>query len=528
MQISKLFPLLTGILLSSCAQIIPPTGGDKDIQPPTLLFANPANETVNFNSSVIELQFDEYIQLKDVNQELLISPPLKSRPRIIQKKRGLFVYFEEELLPNTTYSLNFGQSISDLNEGNVLPFRYVFSTGSVLDSMFIAGKVIDAQTGEGVSGAKVMMYDRNIDSLPLTERPLYFSKSSKDGTFRATNMKAGDYKVFVLEESNGNYLYDSEDERIAFNEIPVASVSVDSLAAPLRLMLAAEYHQPKFIDFQRSDSTGLLVVFPNKPWADVSVNYAGPGSVMYHKDSSSDSLRVWIDNELLPGKHEVIISNNEIAIDTLEIEVFADLNKKLPVKCLTGPRFKPSEGIEFSTDPRVKVLDIDLVQLLEDSISIPFDLKAGSWPGTWEVSSNFKDLRTYELSVNPSAITYGYKTNDTLVCKSSVHPADFYGNLNLNMQSVVCSNCIIQLLDGKGQIISSSALTAEYQKLTFKDLLPDNYKLRILKDRNSDGIFSTVKYLQGVQPEEYMYYPKPINVRSNWDMEITWELINFD
>jgi len=528
MQISKLFPLHIGILLSACAQIIPPTGGEKDVEAPTLLFANPPNETVNFNSSTIELQFDEYIQLKDVNQELLISPPLKSKPKVVQKKRGLFVSFDEELLPNTTYSLHFGQSISDLNEGNVLPLRYVFSTGPVLDSMFIAGKVIDAQTGEGISGAKVMLYERNIDSLPLLERPLYFAKSTKDGSFRATNLKAGVYKIFALEESNGNYLYDSEDERIAFSDAAVAAVSNDSLSLPLRLMLAAEYHQPKFIDFQRRDSDGLLVAFPDKPWAEVSVEYSGPGSVIYQKDKNTDSLRIWLDYELLPGKHEVIISNNEEALDTLEIEVLGDLDKKLLANCITGPRFKPEDGIAFSTDPRVKSVNVDLVQLMGDSVPIPFELNPGNWPGTWTVSADFKDVSNYELTMKPLALTYGYKSNDTLVCSTSAHPLAFYGNLNLSLQIKSCPNCILQLLNNKDEVVSSSTPTEENQKFDFKELFPGNYKIRILKDQDLNGKLSPPKYLQNIQPEVFIYYPKPINVRSNWDMEITWELISLD
>ncbi|MEO0403275.1 MAG: Ig-like domain-containing protein, partial [Bacteroidota bacterium] len=197
------------ICLCACAKVVPPDGGDVDKTPPNLILVSPPNYTTNFQSETIYLEFDEFVQLSDVYNQLVVSPPLEQRPEIRIKKKGVILELKELLKSNTTYTFNFGSGIGDLTENNSAEeLVYVISTGDVLDSLRVDGLVRDAFTNEAVEGAKVMLYQSNEDSLPKTTKPFYFGLTKADGSFSIQNMAQGNYKTFILKEANNNYLFD--------------------------------------------------------------------------------------------------------------------------------------------------------------------------------------------------------------------------------------------------------------------------------------------------------------------------------
>jgi hypothetical protein len=169
------------LLLFGCAQQVAPTGGPKDKTPPGILAEIPANLSTEFSAKEIVISFDEYIQLTSPTEQVVISPPMLKSPSYKLNQKSLVLKFEQELTPNTTYTINFGEAIRDNNEGNILAnYTYVFSTGAYLDSMQVKGKLIDAITGEPEKDALVMLYKSDIDSLPLNSLPDYFTRSSED------------------------------------------------------------------------------------------------------------------------------------------------------------------------------------------------------------------------------------------------------------------------------------------------------------------------------------------------------------
>lgn len=201
----------------SCANPVAPTGGPRDSDPPKMLRSVPENGSVNFKENEITIYFDEYIQLKGLQQSFLSSPPFKKVPETRVKGKSLVIRLTEELRDNTTYTLFFGNSITDLNEGNPIQnFRYVFSTGPVLDSMEIAGKVMNAYSLKPEKDIFVMLYDDFRDSIPYLERPYYVSKTDDDGLFYFTNLRNVPYKIFALSDMNANLIYDLPNEEIAF------------------------------------------------------------------------------------------------------------------------------------------------------------------------------------------------------------------------------------------------------------------------------------------------------------------------
>lgn len=218
------------LLLVCCANPVAPTGGPQDTEPPLLLLAEPENGAVNFEMDEIRLTFNEFVQLKGLQQQFLSSPPFIKNPETKVRGKTLFIDLDEDLRPNTTYSLYFGDAIVDFTEGNPLSnFRYVFSTGPVLDSMEMEGKIFNAYTLKPEKDVFVMLYDDYRDSIPYLERPYYISRTNEEGLFKFTNLRDIPYKIFALRDVNANLIYDQPNEEIGFIDslvYPVAPVRI--------------------------------------------------------------------------------------------------------------------------------------------------------------------------------------------------------------------------------------------------------------------------------------------------------------
>ena len=240
--------LLTAFLAQRCANAVAPTGGPQDTTPPVVVEAVPENHSINFTGKKIEITFDEYISLENANQNVMISPPLSEKPDIKLKNKTVIVKFKESLAPNTTYTINFGSSIKDLHEGNAFKdYIYSFSTGDHIDTLRIAGKLLNAEDKKPVENVYVSLYDAdrdNLDSLPLSTIPNYITKTDKEGNFRLDGLADKNYLVFALKDANSNLYFDLPNEEVAFLDTlvhasypwtapkpqPLDSTMIDSLA----------------------------------------------------------------------------------------------------------------------------------------------------------------------------------------------------------------------------------------------------------------------------------------------------------
>lgn len=209
--------LLSVLLFSRCAKIVAPTGGPKDEEHPLIVEAEPPFNSVNFDSKTINITFNEFIQLKDLNSNLVVSPPLEEKPKATIKGKTLEIELLSELLDSTTYNLYFGNSVQDYNEGNPIEnFEYVFSTGDFIDSLSIKGQVINSYNLLPEEGVFVMLYKDYEDSVPIKQLPVHISKTNKEGFFQINNISNNKFKLFCLRDLNKNYLFDLPNEDIAF------------------------------------------------------------------------------------------------------------------------------------------------------------------------------------------------------------------------------------------------------------------------------------------------------------------------
>ena len=211
--------ILSLLIIASCAKVSSPSGGARDEQPPKILSINPENESVNFEGRSFEIVFDEYFILDNVDQVLMVSPPLKEKPKIKTHGKKLIVelHEDEELNDNMTYSFNFLNSIKDLNENNPIEnFKYVFSTGNVIDSLSVTGSIYDAFNLEAGEEILVLLHSEMDDTVPATLLPSYVTRASANGKFRIDNITAGEYKIYGLKDDNNNKKYDLLTETFAF------------------------------------------------------------------------------------------------------------------------------------------------------------------------------------------------------------------------------------------------------------------------------------------------------------------------
>jgi hypothetical protein len=209
-----------------CAQQGSPTGGPKDEDPPVVLQTTPVNYSTNFNTKKITITFDEYLDMGNFTQELVVSPPMEEKPEVRLRNKMLIIEFEEQLKEDVTYTFNFGEGIKDLNEKNVLlNYEFVFSTGDYLDSLSVKGTLRNAfDLTLPETPVNVMLYTEMQDSIPLKKIPYYVGRADKEGNFAVNNLKAGIYKIFVLKDGNNNFLFDMPDEQIAFLD---SSLTID-------------------------------------------------------------------------------------------------------------------------------------------------------------------------------------------------------------------------------------------------------------------------------------------------------------
>lgn len=207
---------------AGCAQIGAPTGGTRDSLAPVLVRATPGLKALNFRGNRITLTFDEYVELQEIQNNLLVSPLPKSNPIINSGLKTISIRLRDSLLPNTTYSIQFNNAIRDVNEGNIYPnFTYVFSTGNTIDSLSLAGKVMLAESGLADSTMSVLLYRNTSDSAVQKLKPDYMARLKGDGSFLFENLPPTSFKIYALKDGDGSKNYNGKSELFAFYESAV-------------------------------------------------------------------------------------------------------------------------------------------------------------------------------------------------------------------------------------------------------------------------------------------------------------------
>lgn len=517
--------IIVSIYLISCAQRSALSGGDKDILPPEVKEITPANESTNFIEKTITVEFNEFISLTNLTSQLIVSPLMEETPEITVKGKKLVIKIKGELKPNTTYSLNFGDAIQDITERNIYPnYKYVFSTGSFIDSLNFSGNVIGAFDLIPKESIFVMLYDEFEDSIPQTKKPRYIAKTDKDGQFQITNISKGEYKLFALNDINSNYLFDLPNEEIGFyNEL----VQIDSSLADNKIYIFTENTDLQYVTKSSNAAYGKIEIEFNLPTDSISI--------VSLNEEVSLGLEEFTENKKMttywlaePFSSEILnlaVYNNGKVIDTLAIELKNSeilVDSTLSVTTNLGAKFDLNKIIQFTSAYPLAFIDTVKINLLEDSLKVDFKFVQDSLNiRKYNLEYNFKEKTNYTLFVEPNTFKGIYRLeNDTILKTFKTKRESDYGNLVLNVSPPFTENYIIHFLL-KNKIVETRYGAG---KTTFKFdyLAAGDYGVKLIVDNNNNKEWDTGNYTDKIQPEKVIYYEGNISIQENWGNKIDW------
>ena len=521
------------VLMAGCAKTGRPDGGPKDSIPPIIVKSNPENFTTSFDKDEIRIYFNEYIRLKDLQQNLIISPPLKYQPLItpLNTSKVLKIRIQDTLLPETTYSINFGKSIVDNNEENSFDyFKYVFSTGSYIDSLTLSGRISDPLLRNPEDPATVMLYpydESTRDSIIFNELPTYIT-STRDSSYswQLENVKAGRYLLVALNESSSNYTYQPETDQIGYIGTPIELPADTSYVlklfrqeAPYEIARPTQLNK-RHIIFGYQGLEDTLVV---EPLGSMPEDFE---SRVYF-DQKSDTLHYWFKPAL---DHEVMdtvyfTARHKTQLDTVLVrlkDLYAD---SLMVNKLGSNVVKPKDTVFFGLNTPLDSLDREKISVMDqDSTQVPFEFLPDMKYNRAGLLFSIEDDKIYHMTLLPGSITDFYEeTNDTLKYAVRSQPVSDYGTLALNLPSGLEYPLTLQLVDSRYQVGKQQYLT-EPQDLYFDYINPGIYYVRILVDKNKNGRWDSGNYVLGLQPEPVFFDKRAIEVRANWSLNETVKL----
>jgi uncharacterized protein (DUF2141 family) len=545
-QLRLLSLLITAVVLYGCATESVPLGGPEDKTPPELKAANPPDKTINFKGNKIQLEFNEFIQSSSGFNQTIISPATKEKPDIKANRKTVTIKLKEELQPNTTYTINFGDDIKDINQGNLLSnFTYVFSTGSYIDSQSISGKAITAEDGNAADGYIVSLYNEDSVTGILNSKPLYFTKTNSLGIYKIQNIKPAKYRVFVLKDQNFNYLYDQPNERIGFANDAIDLT--DSVPAQVNLTAFAEKKKKVSLLNVKSTEPGKAIIMYSAPINSLKLSGTLVDSgYKLSEYPTKDTLTVCFSN-YYTKEAELFLTANDTLIDTVRLEckfVSKDsaLAGKLKPLFIVNQSIKVDKGRDLSpstvaralygslkinlTRPVTEINKSKGIQIIDSAtqkalpVEYSLDEKTAQ---TLELNFERKEKNTYTLIIPDSCFLdiFGFWNNEIRL-NFRTNAKEDYGNIHLKLSVAdVSKHYVVKLLNPTDEVIKTitvhNSATIE-ENLT--NLPAGNYHITVLEDTNGNGVWDTGSLQFRMQPEKYIPFKDVHTLKGGWDLDV--------
>lgn len=534
-----------------CANVVSPTGGPKDTVPPIVLYSTPQNQATDFSDREIHITFDEYVTLNNPNKNILISPPLDNNPEYKLSGKSLIIKFKESLKSDVTYSVNFGEAIKDLHEGNVFKdYSFVFSTGENIDTLTLQGKVLQAFDHKPSADFFVMLYANDndsvkIDSLPYLSKPYYITKTDKDGNFKFSGLKNDEYMLFALKDGNSNLKFDLPNEDIAF---------IDSLVCPIdNLQLTIDNDSIvsyTLYSFLEEDSIQRLLKkeVPEEGVLRFAFRYPAKNVKIETLETLPDTFAIFPTHSLnydtitwyfTPNKDSLSLTINydtlinDTTVMSLKVRKMSNKRNKedKTVKLLnvttnvSGGKLLPEQSLMLSfKEPVTDVMSRDTSWYIVGKDTIINDLyfeKVDTFGLKYKLDKTFEPENSYKIII-PDSVFYSFKglTNDTTAISFTVPALSEYGNIFVTVEKPSdVPQIIVELLDERDKLVRRQIIT-KTSKVDFKYLAPKKYKLKALFDRDCNGRWSPGDFSKKQLPEEVFYHKDVFDVKANWDIDL--------
>ena len=529
-----------------CAQVIPLNGGAKDATPPKLISVVPENKSTNIptKGAKIVFKFDEMIAAPTASQKLIINPLTDETPDITVRGKVLTVEFNKDLLPNTTYLLQFDNSVVDIHENNSAQnLAYMFSTGPVIDTSSISGQVVNALSKVPATEINIMLYKNLSDTAPVRSKPDYMTKVNKSGNYFLSAVKPGKYQAIALADKNKNNAYDAG-EAIGFLNEPVA-INNDTV----NFMISVAKPENVFVKKKTQVFWGYNRFILNDTF---------PGSYVVTSKSidtdkltfetRNDTLEVYYKN-LYDSNLELHLKNNKTSFDTVSLlvpnksKVDSTYDKGLPKiifhteKAIYGIK---QDDVVLNFNVPVKSINARKSYLQHDTIrETPVFSKENKNEEKTLVTTFLPQYKirytgtlspqtSYTLVFLPQSVEtfWGTLNKDTIKAAFKTYSTEEIGNLQVKLLLPdTIRNYVLQLLNATGKIVNELAGANKNEiKLNYYNLLPGEYSLRLIEDRDENRKFSPSNFFKHIQAEPVWSYRKPLKILAGWDVEAEWNM----
>ena len=514
-------------LLGSCAIQSNPGGGPVDKSPPIVLEETPPNGSIWFTEKEIAVRMDEYVMLKSAAQELIISPPLDETPDVNLKGKTVLIKLKEELADSTTYTIQFGNAIADITEGNVLKdYQYVFSTGGEIDSLGLTGHIFDSYSKEAVEDIKILIYQSENDSGIFKEKPRYFARSNKAGEFRFQNMRAGKYQLFGIEDLNRNYYYDPG-ERIAFWG---QDIILQSDTQGFQLQLFTNSAGKLKLIGSEGVKPGKSVFYFNKTYKDGEISLLNPqegDSLFFASNSEKDTIYAWTNREN-PDTNQFRVKVGYAKYDTITVR-YKNLKESSKPSIDVFKRndyYGLSSKIYIRSSEPIIFIDTSRIIIYEDSnvVSKRFSFKRNEDnPLLINISENFGPGKNYRIYINKNSFrgTSG-RNNDSILINFMIRGETDLGAIAIKLMPSELrkdKSLIVELLNSRKKTVRRETILGDGEKeVGFKNLVPGNYSFRFILDANNNGHWDSGNIEDRIQPEGVYYLNQKVELKANWEI----------
>ena len=522
------------VVINGCAKRGSPTGGPVDSIPPVLINASPKINSTNFDSKEIRLTFDEFVKLDKVDEQLIISPPLNKSSYEVKPLNGVtkkvFLEFIDSLETETTYSINFGNSIKDNNEGNPLTFfSYVFSTGETIDSLYVRGNISDAFDKETDDYISIHLYRIDSifnDSIIYNNRPTYISNSLDSTTYQFKNIKEGEYLILALKDIDNNYFFDPFYDKIGFID-SLITLPRDSI---INFKLFKEetsliWDKPHFIN---SEKIGFGY-YGKLDLKNIEIESSIPDSVnyTYTKEIEKDTLIFWLSKNSFDSLNFNLIEKDTTKLVTVKFDRAKDtLIDSLSISPKTANIIHLKETFKLSSNIPLKNIEDSLITIRDiDSLIVPFTTSINDNLDQIDIEFEVSPSDNYRVFILPEAIKdVRGVSNDTLQYNVVSQSLEDYGNVYLDVIRNSSSKFILQMIDSNGEVIRVFKNVNQDATYNFDYVRPGKYIFRLIEDANNNDKWDTGNYLKKIKPERVYYFSNELEVRANWDLNETFNL----
>jgi len=514
-----IFPIIA--LIMGCAQFIPPTGGPKDIKSPELLSSIPTNKTLNFKGNAITLEFNEFVDITNLRQELIMTPDPKSLYTVKQKDKTIKITFDKPFEDSTTYTFNFRNGIKDLNERNPSKnLKIVLSTGAQIDSLGIKGVIVDLHTKLPVLDALVGLY--KADTLPLSKKkPDYFIKTDSLGSYQFENIKNNKYFIMSFLDKNQNLIFDQKNENIGFLKDSIVlnkNIILDTIK-----IYPANYTKNKIKKILSRESEFIIQLDKNIKNIKIDIK---DSTLISNYDKSTISIFKLNKSTADTLVTHIITQDSLNNLDTLSQKIYFGTPLKTKRKIQAFPitntsllKIEQTKSVNYNLTFQYPITRFDSTKIIFKTDTIQSEVPKYLWinKNKLNISILTKARNFVELFI-PSNTFVNYKgdTNSIYNLKSKILNNNDLGTLE-GYTIDKTGTKIAQLINEESGLITDERLFDD--KFIFKNIIPGDYKIKIIFDENKNEIWDPGNITTLKMPEKILLNKTSIRVRANFDIK---------